>query len=386
MMKNNINNNALQQLIKTLKPYDAAQKDNNTFNMDSVNIMSVLNSFLYLLNNYNDNKAFEFIYNALGGYCDADKCGIFRRNFINKTSKDIQTSKTSNVNIDHCHYRHQILDKIHCYYRHCFDIGHKLYAKQRMELNEHKYCSDDDSKHNESLINHEISQIKTFLDKNKTAANIAILNKRTNVKYNTIEAVNSDSNDKMYSFGFPFRYGYQGESDVDLILSNRIVSVQPKYTNLKSELVQNDIYRMTIEQYNNEYNKALVHYNSTYCKQTFKAFVDKRNNQWTLWIQHILSLMVYCNYTELQYKFSETYRVNNGKKHQSFYYLGVYLKIAVKKFGTKIAKGSTNHLFHGIGEQLLFPQYIGCGRALVGVSICGPLSTSSSFEVATNFA
>eukprot|EP01084_Bolivina_argentea_P279283 477447_1 len=103
---------------------------------------------------------------------------------------------------------------------------------------------------------------------------------------------------------------------------------------------------------------------------------------------HILSLMIYCNYDHLQYKFSMTYR-DNITEHNNYYHLGYFLKFLVHEFGQSVYDNSIHYLqrrpqyYHGISEQLVFPVAVGAGNQ--GVLIYGPLSTSSSFEVAVNF-
>eukprot|EP01084_Bolivina_argentea_P152550 266098_1 len=53
--------------------------------------------------------------------------------------------------------------------------------------------------------------------------------------------------------------------------------------------------------------------------------------------------------------------------------------MCVHGFGTKIKQGKMNSFYHGIGEKLVFPYGIN------DIRIYAPLSTSSSFCVATNF-
>eukprot|EP01084_Bolivina_argentea_P197152 337897_1 len=95
--------------------------------------------------------------------------------------------------------------------------------------------------------------------------------------------------------------------------------------------------------------------------------------------------MIYCNYTHLQYIFSKTYRENKGNNHCYFYFLGKYLKIALHHFSSKISNQTADTFYHGISRTVYFPQYINSDRTR-GLSVNGPLSTSSSFEVACNFA
>eukprot|EP01084_Bolivina_argentea_P311826 539809_1 len=100
-------------------------------------------------------------------------------------------------------------------------------------------------------------------------------------------------------------------------------------------------------------------------------------------LQHILSLLIYCNYTQLQYEFSKTYRMYEGRKHKHYYYLGKYLKMSCNTFGEfamSAYKGYEHTFYHGVSQKLLFHRYIHTP------GINAPLSTSLSFEVAVNFA
>ena len=57
--------------------------------------------------------------------------------------------------------------------------------------------------------------------------------------------------------------------------------------------------------------------------------------------------MIYCNYDVLQYEFSKTYR-ESISKHNNFYHLGKYLKMAVRRFGTVINEGAVKTFYHGV--------------------------------------
>eukprot|EP01084_Bolivina_argentea_P031875 58978_1 len=54
--------------------------------------------------------------------------------------------------------------------------------------------------------------------------------------------------------------------------------------------------------------------------------------------------------------------------------------MSIHEFGTAIQHSCVKHFYHGIGEQLILPSFI------TNVRIYGPLSTTSSIAVATNFA
>ncbi len=70
-------------------------------------------------------------------------------------------------------------------------------------------------------------------------------------------------------------------------------------------MISNDIATMNVEQFNNEYKKSQIHFNSRHCKNMVSC-----NEKIVLTLQHVLVLMIYCNYTNLQNQFSKTYRVD----------------------------------------------------------------------------
>eukprot|EP01084_Bolivina_argentea_P155811 271517_1 len=69
-------------------------------------------------------------------------------------------------------------------------------------------------------------------------------------------------------------------------------------------------------------------------------------------------------------------------RHSNFYWLAKYLKEAATQHGTNISEGKIVAFYHGINKELIFPKLLTSN----GVKIFGPLSTSSSYQVAANFA
>eukprot|EP01084_Bolivina_argentea_P212617 361351_1 len=67
--------------------------------------------------------------------------------------------------------------------------------------------------------------------------------------------------------------------------------------------------------------KASILFNSKHCKSTYRPFDDDYYLQRHIGIEHLLSMMIYCNYTNLQYQFSKTYRENKGVNHNNFYWM-----------------------------------------------------------------
>ena len=103
-------------------------------------------------------------------------------------------------------------------------------------------------------------------------------------------------------------------------------------------------------------------------------------------LEHILALMMYCNFTELQCHFSKTYRTDNGQKQAQFYHLGKLLKLTVHTFGLCCLGRGFESFCHGIGEKLSFPMILTGQNASDRWPIfmeC-PLSTSSSVNFTNN--
>eukprot|EP01084_Bolivina_argentea_P234349 394541_1 len=381
------------------------QSSNNLKPLNNEDTDNIIDNFLHLIHSHDTHEEIQFIANELG-HCEVAYCSAFKRNYRNRQKQYNTSNNFETVEI----VLGQILDKIHCYYNHFYDIGNKLSIKEILKISQYiDKKTDQISTSNNSLdtymINEAIIQIYQTLHNKKQTYKIINNNNlfdRLNKKY-ILSTHNENKN--QYSFGYTFQYGYDdepihvwndtekfieatknGPSNIPTpgpfeIMNDKPIFVLRKYLSLKEELISNAISRININQFNNEYTKSQIHFRSTYCKQQFGTIVCEESH---IKIQHILSLMVYCNYTQLQYLFSKTYREKKGIDHCNFYFLGLHLKILLKTFGIQIRDGSNTKFYHGIGEKLLFPKYI--GDTDYGIWIKGPLSTSSSFEVAVNFA
>eukprot|EP01084_Bolivina_argentea_P148674 259887_1 len=324
------------------------------------NVMTqILNDYHHLLIHHNNDQKFEIIKNTLGS-CDIKKCSIICK-------------------IYHIKHEISIMDKIHCYYMHNYDIGYRISIAEQQQVG---------SKTPNQRKTDELRRIITNKLHQRTNALNLLLHHRISKKYATL----NKQSFKKFVFGRKFVYGYPGED-------MKGIKVVPIYSSLKEELLSNKIAVLTNEQFCNEYRKAQSHLCSTYCRQNFHSFnddfIDKIDMQtkyvtWQFSMDYLLSLMIYCNYTHLQFEFSKTYRSRSQgtfkKTHGMFYHMGKCLKIAVKKFGTRIADGNINVFYHGLTDTLEFSRYFNDQYLHEGVSIYGPLSTTSSFAVAVNFS
>eukprot|EP01084_Bolivina_argentea_P194573 333863_1 len=352
----------LKRIKNALETYLAKDADFST-----LDIMELVNGFLYLLINYNDDDELEYIYNQLDDNCNVLNCAIFRRNCRNRTHRTDDMKNSHLICVEDM-ARREILDKIHCLYQHSFDIGYRLSSAQKLSIQE---SHNKESVQSQVFVKESSKQFQIYKD-------ILISNHNKCPKHNQLYSSNIESelkmSDKMYSFGFKFQYRDDSKKKYPRNLTPSIL-VYPQHASLKEELVSNQISTISLLQFQIEYRKAEINVTSDYGK----SFDDMS-------IECILCLMVYCNYTELQYQFSKTYRQNDGDDHKHFYFVGKNLAYAVQKHGKYIQQDSVREFYHGIGEQLLFPEFISSRWGVGGVSVYCPLSTSAQFSVALNFA
>eukprot|EP01083_Nonionella_stella_P080027 219681_1 len=341
---------ALPRLAPLMQMFMCNQQNWPTCDLDCYAMSQILNDYHHLMIEHNHDEEFEFIMNTFG-HCDINKCPHILRMYHTQ----------SNLS-----YQLDIIHKIHCYYLHSHDTGNKIPIEQRNKGSKCEWISN-----------------KRHMLKNDIRDPFQ---KRMNLKYNTLHYTCMEK----FRFGRRFVYQYAGE-DMNGI------KVSPKYSTLKEELTTNNCFKITVSRFTNEYEKAAVHLRSHYCRKYFDSFhddyvdpVDKQTKYvtWEFNIDYLLSLMIYSNCTNLQCEFSKTYRSDSYFKetHSVFYHLGRNLKIAIKKFGTRIAQGNINTFYHGLNEVLVFDRYINDSYINQGISIYGPLSTSSSLAVALNFS
>eukprot|EP01084_Bolivina_argentea_P251881 422627_1 len=261
----------IQNLSKLMRFYNKSQDSDGIEDefFHNIDISSILNDFLHVLNlcSKHDHN-FEIIADYFG-YCDAQKCNKLKRNHRNRNNTELN-DKANTVRL-------QILDKIHCYFAHSFDIGYRLTVQERKCININHSKDDTLSLLNKEMMLTDIRQL--FEPKSKQTQN--------GKKYIQFGLDNTQS----YNFGIPFNYGHKYEYP---LLPNA-TSVEAVYTSLKEELIQNKILKLTLVQFTNEYEKAMLHHASYHCKC----------NYYEISLDVILTLMIYCNYTELQYQFSK---------------------------------------------------------------------------------
>eukprot|EP01084_Bolivina_argentea_P113385 202086_1 len=364
---------------------------------NNIAFKDVVDAFLHLIDKHNDNQQFKYIYNKIyRSGCDISTCEAFKRNYRDRTHRT-HISEQKNHELNELNYneiaekvKQEIIDKFHCYYFHSYDIGHRLECAN-VDLHVHRNKSKEDTESwNQYMTNKSVTELCKLLHKkrNESSQVKKVLNARVDRYNNLSQKNNTNQNDEkfnMYQYGYFFYYdgGYSpfhqfitwiSQAKDQIMYKIPVVKTYPKYSNIKAEVSQNDYHNITIEMFAREYSKAHIYHISKYCKSKFSAGFE---------LLHLLSLMLYCNFTDLQYEFSKTYRLNKGKDHCRFYHWGRLLTYAVHLHGTQMWRGKIKKLYHGVSQPLFINLFAPNMR---GVNIGCPLSTSSAFEVAANFS
>eukprot|EP01084_Bolivina_argentea_P253301 425427_1 len=354
-------------------------------------VYNALNDFLHLLLQHDDE--FEFIFNNVGGYCDASSCQIFARHHRDryKLQNNVDRCKLYHVQLGNANIHEitianiQIMDKIHCYFTHCFDIGNRFNHQQKLALESKQF----DPGTKALQTKRKLTKLKKVMStKHKSRPNHRMLN-RTSVKEKFIMHTDTCTDNKEekkidykpYSYGMIYVYSDSARKNNN----NYIGRAFKKYSSLKQELCENIYSAISINQFNVEMHKANKHISSEYFKIVYSKSYNIPSTYFS--ISHLLSLMIYCNYDVLQYEFSKTYRADMQHqtkqslltRHENFCHFAQYLTESIHLFGTRINDGQIQTFYFGIQEMLSFDTF-------EDVYFHCPLSTSSSFPVAVNFS
>eukprot|EP01084_Bolivina_argentea_P312006 540132_1 len=430
------------------------RKYTKKLNSSDINILEVVNDYIHLIHEHKHDEDFEFICNALGPCNILDCGMFARNNRIkcnydlNPSMELDEKVYREFMDKMHCFFCHcfDIGNRV--------NIEHKKQIQKecKQNQNDNPHFIDNALRRTKQILASKRNKCpKSLIQRSNSKYNqLQWINKsfeeRVSAAYKMLESSNNcdDKKDEfmnIYDFGYRFRYGYEHEDahygTSHTTMKNRdedpfvtIIDVKPKYSSLKEELTCNEVIVMTMEQFKIEYRKSEINFASRYCKRLFRRDYTEpvqivfqehqspRRNEMKLCLGNnasvsvgeiksdshkrckcnpyefsseiLLSLMIYCNYTALQYQFSKTYRDDCGAKHNNFWFWGKNLKIGLSEFGTEIKDGNISSFYHGIDKQMTFSMYFSNPKNtfsdMSGVYIYGPLSTSASFEVAVNFS
>eukprot|EP01083_Nonionella_stella_P073289 198072_1 len=388
---------SLQRLSNIFVKYTAHNPPNCN---DNVTLM--LDDYNHMLFTHDGDDEFDHIYNVMHTTCGS-KCDIVRRFQCTLDSNNI----TEITEVKDAIYR-ELLDKMHCLFMHSYDTGHRVTPMERREIQQ----TDDEKQI--TINNHRLRQIIT---RKQNAHGYRFEHN----KYNQIIQTKKDEL-QMFSFGQLFYYWpcFEHNHNPDVIhpegykISDWFIT--PTYASLRDELIDNPIAPILKQQYDMMREKAKQFLKTRYCRKQLRA-THKRIIQQLINIEdkvpnwhcqteksgikhgdlitenHLISVMCYCDYSNLSTLFSATYRRQRYKnnefetdedfkaRHSNFGWMARYLDEAVNIFSSFLDR-SVAHVngtfYHGMSKEF----------DLEGV-YCGmyqPLSTSSSWIVAQHFS
>eukprot|EP01084_Bolivina_argentea_P308571 533608_1 len=281
-------------------------------------LLEIVNSYIHIINNHDDNKDFDYIVHYLAKCKNRFQCSMFKRNNRNRSINTRNSNKYFARDINET-IAVEILDAIHCYFLHSYDTGNRLTPDEQKQI--------ENIDENDILVSNKIIKMYDILTIKRKKVSSMMQYTRLNRKFNEIENFDKSKYklDQIYRVGIPFKYGFEddyivqeefdyGEPEyIQEWYNNKIIPVNPKYASLKQESTSNTLAIMTMDQFTSEYKKASIKFESHHCKRRYRPYkYDLFGINKDIEIEHLLSIMIYCNYDNLQYEFSKTYRKNEG--------------------------------------------------------------------------
>eukprot|EP01084_Bolivina_argentea_P168725 292538_1 len=408
---------SLQRIIKILTGYkfspdfvnDIEEFFNEHQNVIITDYHHVINTHLNedMMSTSSTDNAFEYIYNTLiqeDLFCDIKNCVAYRRNNRdrNQNIEDDEQKLSSIIPTEV-----DFIDCIHCYFLHSVDTGLRI-------VNEKNNATDVDEKENE-YIDNETRHVRFRLS--KTQNRMTELRGTSRVKQSKFitqlitidneeneEERNEDDNHEPSDYKFGLRFSYEKQRKVaqsdftyeDFSDAYDFPNLCALYSDLKQEIISNKIHELDITTFNNAYQKAVKLMTSSNYVKCIKC----TEKEWCLpyWyeveyeslltINHILSIIFYCDYDQLSTDFSTSFRKNKKfemlssikKRNSNYYYLSKYIRETVECYGQCALSRNS----------LLGPFYTGMNVLLnipsLAIRLCSPTSTSIHIEVAIKFS
>eukprot|EP01084_Bolivina_argentea_P121413 215143_1 len=348
----------LKQLATTLKKYHSILANHekqthdtsvsiDTMYDDNYSAICVLNDFHHLLSHHKNQ--FEEIYHQLmvkSNNCNP--CKLSTCCMLTRSMQDPSSLRSKDMISKQIYYNtkqvneiimHHLLDKVHCYYFHTLDIGYKLSKDDKMQIQ--RNIDNDDSKNIDAkndMYDNTIMQIsKKIAAKRECYSQLPRLSRLNNSR----KFITSHTNEVKYRNGF--RYFYW-----DYYKNNNATSdnayhtsgtgsggsipaangrsplkewyIEQKYLSMKDEMLNNHICSLTSTSWQRLLQKAHAHIDTDivkkigFCSRSSTAKCYDMKYGTLMKLDHLIAMMIYCNYTELQRKFTETYRRMDEKE------------------------------------------------------------------------
>eukprot|EP01083_Nonionella_stella_P295912 1005487_1 len=395
--------------------------------------IKLFNDYDHLLANHNHIDEFEAIYNNFklrtnnNTCCNLSNCPIFSRNRRDRSDEKM-SNHVYDVDINNDdeygeNVHQQILDPIHCYYFHSFDIGYKITGSERDNIRNYEQKSND---HTIDIAKAQ-SAFHTIIKRKQQSVN---LNRdRTKYLLQTTHGSYSygkrffywkhyENNDAIYDRAHCDSGTLKTQSFGDLAVNNDFNEhnshppangndtlshwhIPQKHQNLKDELLNNVICRISKAAYCQTLSKAMYHKQTDRVRR-LTSHTDHHDSKdyrilnvcyeleagCCMLEDHLVAIMVQCNFDTLQNEFRKTYRRNHGeedvdlkRRHSNFYWLARRLRECVECFGMErqylTREKKTIDVWHGLNKAFIFPSMF--------AHIKGPCSTTTEYAVAMSF-
>eukprot|EP01083_Nonionella_stella_P043260 116728_1 len=349
----------------------------------------------------------QFLIDKHGLNCSKSQCDYLSRNYRNRAMyDDSELYKTEDAKRM---LMNKQLDKMHAYLLHSFDLNYRLTKNEGLRIfgakteqkDDKKSDADDDEdgEHDDEVDvedAHEgqaIEQMQKVIERKRIKIRQLVGEEQmTNNKFVT-KVVSEKSDEKQsvtqYSFGFPFKYYQRFRHDKWFIRN--------KHTDLKHELLDNPFHKLCNSLWENQWEAANAFLQCNRIKSLGCSHIARYSEPQPkdtgikdgspITAPHVLSLLLYCNFTELCTVFSSAFRrISEAEtdeevkeRNAHFFHWSRLLFEAIHLFGTLIAYHEFGKCaYHGVSRVMVFDS--------MNQYVYGPFSTTSQFNVALNFA
>eukprot|EP01083_Nonionella_stella_P026422 72730_1 len=235
---------------------------------------------------------------------------------------------------------------------------------------------------------------------------------------NIIKYVNfTKLSDRSFSIGFRFYYWEyyrkKDEEEIEYFQNKNFHSgykphelyITAKWKDIKEEVLCNSIFSIEMHTFQKEYNKTLRYFRSDTIKEIradsnrFLHYDDIWDEQ-NLLEEHLLSVTLYCDLSELCTEFSATFRKKHvyepirfvKERNREFARWSKRLRETVELYGKKgwERRDKDEEQWNCENNRIKGPFYCGIDNLMpmpeFSIRLCAPTSTSSSKAVAHNFA
>ena len=356
--------------------YDILKKTNNDNNY---NISDLLDDFHYLL----DTHSFHDIYNNLdiininnnnNSTNLTENDGMYlARNYRDRSDVDNYVDNYDDLYWMNSTNREivlqQILDSYYCYYLFSYYLGmiateneQKQFENCLININNKNIMNGQTQKIKlmKSSIEKKLDWTQSLNDfdeihhENKFITKVKswiISDSQNNIKQESLRYSTIKSNELYYDFGCKYFY-------YDKYKNTSNFYVESKFKTLKEEVTLNEICNINLKDWNSCYYRAVVLGNSKYTKHVRAIIKNKLNeemynipNGTMITLDHLCSILLFCNFQKLRVKFTETYRrlsLNESdqslvSRHSNFANIGQYLYEIVHIFGDNNNKDTYYH-------------------------------------------